>query len=349
MSSSPIVDSRRCQWPIALSLVWVAVIVGMTLFAGAEEKIRKPAPTDDWISKAVTRARDPDSALATRIEALESLSANYLRTAVPLVTSSDRLRDRPSERVLKEIEPLYFDPDLGATALNVAVSFRREAGPSLNRSLAKSKSINIVGRLVEANCGLEPNTIPVVQAMLKQPLKRTDSIDCLIALKNTGVAADAVAPSLRDLVDLHNKGPLRVRTFGSYGSQADNDLMAIQTMAIRTLVAVSKDQKGSVPFVVKTMMEHRFIEVRLAALESLGTLGPNAKDAVPELRKLLTQYETAKDRFGPDKIMIARMIIGVLGSIGPGAADSIPELRRFLKDESLGKAAEGAIQRIKAK
>lgn len=311
----------------------------------------KPATrdkVDDVISQAIKKATDTDFALETRLEALKSLSANYLNTNVPLVTSSSRMKERPADRVLPAIEPLFDDPDLGYEARNVAISYGRNAEAVFNKTLAKKKTPDIVRAMHEASCSLRPENMAVVESMLKQTSKRVEAMNCLYVLKQTGTAADAATPTLRELIDRHNKGPLRERTFGTYGSQ-DSDLADIQAVAVEVLAAVTKDQQACVPFVIKTMQEHRFIEVRLAALSALGTMGPNAKAAVPALRTLLTRFESNRQHQGIDMVMIAERVIGTLGAIGPDASDALPELRRFLKDPTLAKPAEGAIQRIKSK
>jgi HEAT repeat protein len=78
--------------------------------------------------------------------------------------------------------------------------------------------------------------------------------------------------------------------------------------------------------------------VRRNAAAALGRIGPAAKDAVPELVKLLNDPDTG--------VRWAAVI--ALGSVEPGAKDAAPELVRLLKDPDgyVRRAAASALQGI---
>ena len=66
--------------------------------------------------------------------------------------------------------------------------------------------------------------------------------------------------------------------------------------------------------------------MRRAAAEVLGGLGPAAKDAVPDLVKLLDD---------PDE-GVRWAAASALGGIGPAAKDAAPDLVKLLKDPDEG-------------
>jgi len=79
--------------------------------------------------------------------------------------------------------------------------------------------------------------------------------------------------------------------------------------------------------------------VRQNAALALGAIGPDAKEAVPALTKLLQDPEWT----------VRRHAALALGEIGPAAQESMPALSKLKQDHQslVRKAAEEAIRRIR--
>lgn len=75
---------------------------------------------------------------------------------------------------------------------------------------------------------------------------------------------------------------------------------------------------------------------RSRAAESLGKLGPQAREAVPALRNAL----------GDSHIEVRRDVTEALGKIGFDAADVVPELVTSLDDREIAGAAHNALKSI---
>src|SRR5215813_1203778 len=65
------------------------------------------------------------------------------------------------------------------------------------------------------------------------------------------------------------------------------------------------------------------VTVRLAAARALGNIGPEAKEAVPDLIAALKDQDA----------LVRGYAAGALGNIGPGAKEAVPDLRAALKDQ----------------
>jgi hypothetical protein len=102
--------------------------------------------------------------------------------------------------------------------------------------------------------------------------------------------------------------------------------------AFRALGQIARDDKGSrrkVLAFLEAALQDKKVEDRLCALSGLYALGPDAKFAVPALRKLLR----AKDVKDPKLVENIRVgVIGTLDRIGPAAADAVPDLIAIAQD-----------------
>ena len=80
--------------------------------------------------------------------------------------------------------------------------------------------------------------------------------------------------------------------------------------------------------------------VRSKAALALGNLGPDAREAVPALVKLLKGQP------------LDYSVVAALGNLGPTAADAVPALKRLLRGNLSGDnraKVESAVKKIRAK
>jgi HEAT repeat protein len=77
--------------------------------------------------------------------------------------------------------------------------------------------------------------------------------------------------------------------------------------------------------------------IRFHAATALGQIGPNAKEAVPELVKLLRDRKA-----GPAR----RLVAEALGQIGSGAKDIVAALKEARDEPALREAADKALAQI---
>lgn len=102
-----------------------------------------------------------------------------------------------------------------------------------------------------------------------------------------------------------------------------------------------KEAIDAVPMLIEKLNDENDYEVRRVATETIGNIGPGAKETVPNLAKLLKDSD-------PD---IVKAAADALGHIGPGAKDAIPDLVKLLKNSSpsLQEAAAKALGNITQK
>ena len=117
---------------------------------------------------------------------------------------------------------------------------------------------------------------------------------------------------------------------------------ASNTSRIHAVVAVGKmgaEAKDAVPDLIKMLEEEPGKEgpIRFHAATALGLIGPDAKRAVPALVKLLND-ETA----GPGR----RTVVVALGQIGPDAKGAVDALKKARDEAVLRDAADKALTKI---
>jgi len=75
----------------------------------------------------------------------------------------------------------------------------------------------------------------------------------------------------------------------------DKDAGARKAAAI-ALGSIHPDPEGVVPMLIDTCKNDAAIDVKVAAAESLGVFGPDAKDGAPAIRELMGKFDQKKDR-----------------------------------------------------
>lgn len=122
----------------------------------------------------------------------------------------------------------------------------------------------------------------------------------------------------------------------------DDDAEVIATAS----ASLSKFGKDAVP-VFREGLVSKDNEIRKQSAEALARIGPDAKEAVPELIKAF-QTETPTPRKGNT---IKATYAAALGSIGPDAKAAIPVLEAFLEqrvpDQQLRRTTQEALRKIK--
>ena len=122
---------------------------------------------------------------------------------------------------------------------------------------------------------------------------------------------------------------------------------------------MGKEGQTAIPNLIETLSdEDPYVVIETA--KALSRFGPAAKDAIPEMTKLLndryltevfkdraTSAEEQKDERNRTKVCVA----GALASFGPEAAEAVPALTEMAKDPDgrVHGAALEAIRTIRAK
>ncbi|MGH7174656.1 MAG: HEAT repeat domain-containing protein [Gemmataceae bacterium] len=111
---------------------------------------------------------------------------------------------------------------------------------------------------------------------------------------------------------------------------------------IHAVVALGKlgsDAKEAVPDLIKMLAEApgKAGPIRFHAATALGQIGAEAKEAVPALVKLLNDKKA-----GPGR----RTVVVALGRIGPAAKDAVDALKKARGEPALREAADKALTRI---
>jgi HEAT repeat protein len=151
---------------------------------------------------------------------------------------------------------------------------------------------------------------------------------CVMALGAIGYASNEVLAALKGEFEkwVFNKStcpaPFTLRALGGLGKPAVPILI---DAALRLAAGTDGNGRGFHP------------DVYMTALASLAKIGPDAKEAVPDLIKLL----------GHQRFNYRQKAAVTLGVIGPAAKDALPILERMRReDKDAGQAAADAIKKI---
>ncbi len=106
--------------------------------------------------------------------------------------------------------------------------------------------------------------------------------------------------------------------------------------ATNGLGTLARTEKAFVPDVVPLLMQlledkNQPINNRSCAAGALGSIGPNAKAAVPALREALKRVDEEPDPEYRERVW--GTVICVLGDIGPEAEAAVPDLTAILQDQ----------------
>ncbi len=117
-----------------------------------------------------------------------------------------------------------------------------------------------------------------------------------------------------------NAGP---RAFQALREALKSDQAKTRMAAVQSLGMIGEDAKAAVPDLVDTALHDQDQLVRIYAVASLGRIGPGAREAVVPLLKLL---QTEQDP------QIVATVIQTFHELGPTAKPALPVLAAMAKD-----------------
>jgi HEAT repeat protein len=200
-----------------------------------------------------------------------------------------------------------------------------EGGESGNRALAAN-----------ALAQMNRSALPALPS-LKKGLTDKDPHVCFYSAYAVWVIqeqASVVMPALINLLDekdtslrgmtaevLESIGPPAASAVGPLIRLLESKQLTLVPRAARTLGAIGPSAQKAVKPMIAVLADARDESVKQQIILALGGIGPEAREAVPELRKLL-------NRSGPK---VQAMAAHTLGAIGKDAGAAIPELTALLK------------------
>jgi HEAT repeat protein len=181
-----------------------------------------------------------------------------------------------------------------------------------------------------------------------------------------------------------NERPILIRAIGSFGADGASacpQLIAalsdasstVRVAAAEALAQVGRRSSTDAVVALSKALSDPDPEVRNLASVALGSIGPKAAPAVPDLVRTLSDPvdyvrapaadalgamgAKASEAVGPlaarlltnDQGFVLASIAYALGDIGPAAKDAIPALEQVLAKRRVGSAAEEAILKIEGK
>jgi HEAT repeat protein len=184
--------------------------------------------------------------------------------------------------------------------------------------LAKGGDANLRNNAINAlvQLGLDGRAAaPALVENLKNPNQYIVT-QSLQALRNMQVDSKTVVPALEEL--LKSTTPYQ------------------RVMTADAIVSLDRENKAVVPVLIELVSDKQWWA---QATQALGKMGPNAKEAVPDLVKLL---KTPPTPFARTQILIA------LGQIGPDAMAAVPDLLDLIKAEKDLNVRNAALNALKA-
>ncbi|MFO0815495.1 MAG: HEAT repeat domain-containing protein [Gemmatales bacterium] len=168
-------------------------------------------------------------------------------------------------------------------------------------------------------------------------VKKRKALTQIIAMKT---AAKSTAPLVASLLEKDRDVLVRrsaAEALGVIGADSKMTIAALSKamkdtdteVIARASTSISKYGKDAVP-VLRQALAEKDNQVRKYAADALASIGPDAKEAVPDLLKAY-QAEGPNMRRG-NNIRAAYVI--ALGNIGPDAKEAIPVFEAFLKERN---------------
>jgi RNA polymerase sigma factor (sigma-70 family) len=282
---------------------------------------------DDWRTVLMT-----DLKPETRAEAIKAMSAfganGYGREATVAIVEAMRGYD-----LTWDDQETHVVLDAGQRGLG---KIGAEALPVLVDELKKGEknSRRFVLYALPGFYGGAKAAVPAVREALKDvdPDVRNWAITALLSIDD-GTSVTALADLMKDNdVSVRFHALEALSQFGPKAKAATPKLLEAvvkdaaprcRRQALAALKFVKPDAKTVVP-TLREALRDEDPDLRLNAISFLGELGPEAKEAVPDLIAALKKVKDDKDR--SERLRI----IDVLGNMGPAAKEAIPVLTEMM-------------------
>ncbi len=206
-------------------------------------------------------------------------------------------------------------------------------------------------------------------ARLLEELKSKDAVKQDKAARELAALGPRAVPALIEAIKSNTEGVVgrAAKALGKIGPPAKDAVPALiarlddnkgrsrdDAVVIEALVRIAPRRSESVPVLCGILSEPASNPSRIHAVVALGKIGAEAKDAVPDLIKML---EEEPGKAGPIRFHAAT----ALGLIGAEAKRAVPALVKLLGDENagpgrrtvvvalgqIGSAAKGAVDALK--
>jgi len=338
-----LVDLARDRQPPQQSVRFQAMQSLRSLGADGEKAI---------VPILVDELKDP----ATRVQAageLAQFGREASKAAVPAL--KDMLTDTDAETRLQAAQAL------------VRIGGKEEvtaAAAVLSALLTEEQRPNVKSMAASALRQLGPEYARLIRPVYREMLKDPQSSQRLTAARQLLQEGDEdrklVVPVLRELL---KAGQPYERTQAAQllvqadPDRADEAVAALRGMiqdrqtrqaAVSALAGMGPDHAAVAVPILREMLRDADISSRHQAINTLGQLGPAAKDALPELAELLTERQygfmvaNTLGRIGGDAVpalvkalesgdqQTQRAAVQALGQIGPDAAAAVPTLLKML-------------------
>jgi HEAT repeat protein len=232
--------------------------------------------------------------------------------------------------------------DGGRSAVSVLVEIMQKD----HNAEARWKAADLLGRL-GPDTRQTPQALSALSSALKDGNPQVRTV-ATTALASVGPAGPEAIPTLQEMLSTPDCLPA-LRALALYGSDAAPAIEKIIVLlkhegdsevrwnAAQTLGKIGPAAKQATPKLVAALKDPEPL-VREHAAEALGEIGPDAKEAIPELVQAL------KD---PDA-RVRRDAVRSLGQMGPSAKSAVESIRPLLKDEEerVRKAARVSLHQI---
>ncbi len=167
----------------------------------------------------------------------------------------------------------------------------RKAGPALVTALKSDKDL-YVRRFAAQSLGeieADPKlAVPPLAALLKEDMKElTDA-----AITSLGKMGEPAVSALTDALK-NKEGTKKPKKGDKKAPKATDRTAFLRAKAAQALGTIGPDAKAAVPALIEALKD---TSIRNDAVVALGNIGPDAKDAVPALREAITGKGNKKDK-----------------------------------------------------
>jgi HEAT repeat protein len=321
--------------------------------------LKDKAPAVRWQAAVILGGIGPDAkeALPDLQAALESERDAFAVVAAAALAQV-QIGGDPKKPVAKVIELLGSDePAIRESAAQVLEAFGRQAAPAVEKLIAllDDKDEMVRTQALETLRAIGPAARKAVPALAK----RLSDMDAEVragavrALRALGPHAAPAVPELikalaSDDLTLREGAVEALQAIGPASKDAVTELTKLlgakvanpahHLPALRALAAIGPDAKSAAPALLQ-LLDDKDTELRLAVLDTLGSVGAATPEVVARLQ-LIAQ----RDSFST----IRAAAIRALGRIGPPAKEAAPTLKAITegKGQDLRVWAAAALARM---